>query len=87
MISFYYFPSDWVLTFRMFFLSFFSEALKYVNYSNATGSSRDEAFFDANSHQWLQSDSEDDFYSVNGGMLHLHLQFCKGLIYSHFTKK
>ncbi|CAA7055182.1 unnamed protein product [Microthlaspi erraticum] len=30
------------------------------------GSSRDEAFFDANSHQWLQSDSEDDFYSVNG---------------------
>ncbi|XP_006405420.2 uncharacterized protein At3g27210 [Eutrema salsugineum] len=28
------------------------------------GSSRDETFFD--SHQWLQSDSEDDFYSVNG---------------------
>ncbi|KAF8050219.1 hypothetical protein N665_2022s0005 [Sinapis alba] len=27
-------------------------------------SSKDEAFFDT--HQWLQSDSEDDFFSVNG---------------------
>ncbi|KAG5401028.1 hypothetical protein IGI04_015635, partial [Brassica rapa subsp. trilocularis] len=31
------------------------------------GSSKDEAFFDTN--QWLQSDSEDDFFSVNGGTL------------------
>uniref|UniRef100_M4E9T3 Uncharacterized protein n=1 Tax=Brassica campestris TaxID=3711 RepID=M4E9T3_BRACM len=29
-----------------------------------SGSSKDEAFFDTN--QWLQSDSEDDFFSVNG---------------------
>ncbi|KAJ0260676.1 Uncharacterized protein HA466_0068490 [Hirschfeldia incana] len=28
------------------------------------GSSKDESFFDT--HQWLQSDSEDDFFSVNG---------------------
>ncbi|XP_010450605.1 PREDICTED: uncharacterized protein At3g27210-like [Camelina sativa] len=28
------------------------------------GSSKDDTFFE--SHQWLQSDSEDDFYSVNG---------------------
>jgi hypothetical protein len=36
--------------------------------SNVTGSSKDETYFD--SHQWQQSDSEDDFYSVRGGLLH-----------------
>jgi len=29
------------------------------------GSSRDETFFEAT--PWLESDCEDDFYSVNGG--------------------
>ncbi|CAH8358052.1 unnamed protein product [Eruca vesicaria subsp. sativa] len=38
--------------------------LSYSSSKRSFGSSKDEAFFDT--HQWLQSDSEDDFFSVNG---------------------
>lgn len=39
--------------------------------------SRDESFFDT--HAWLESDCEDDFYSVNGGKISITIHLLQNL--------